>query len=62
MKMLSEPTLNRSTVTDPCDRCERNARVRAVLPTTGELLFCGDHLLEHLKRLRELAADIQRIR
>jgi len=32
--------------------------VRAVLPTGGELLFCGHHASEHTDRLRELGATI----
>ena len=57
MRMLSEPQLP-----PPCDRCPADARVRAVLPTIGELLFCSDHLLDHLPRLRDLQVDLRQLR
>lgn len=44
---------------DRCDRCGAAARVRAVLPSGGELLFCGHHGREHGPRLLELAADLR---
>ncbi len=31
------------TASDRCDRCSAAAKVRAVLPAGGELLFCGHH-------------------
>ncbi|QNG19062.1 hypothetical protein G4H71_20005 [Rhodococcus triatomae] len=52
---LTSPQL---TAADRCDRCGAGARVRAVLPTGGELLFCGHHANEHTDRLRELNATI----
>src|SRR5664279_103760 len=36
------------TTADRCDRCGAAAMVRAVLPTGGELLFCGHHANEHV--------------
>lgn len=53
---LTPPEL---TATDRCDRCGAAARVRAILPSGGELLFCGHHAREHATRLRELAAEVQ---
>ncbi|HEY3895390.1 MAG TPA: hypothetical protein VGL88_08490 [Pseudonocardiaceae bacterium] len=47
------------TASERCDRCSAAARVRAVLPSGGELLFCNHHAREHSPKLRELAADIQ---
>lgn len=44
---LTSPQL---TAADRCDRCGAGARVRAVLPTGGELLFCGHHATEHADR------------
>lgn len=44
------------TAADRCDRCGAQALVRAVLPTGGELLFCGHHAKQHTARLEELAA------
>ncbi|MDV2475775.1 DUF7455 domain-containing protein [Rhodococcus zopfii] len=52
---LTSPKL---TATDRCDRCSAAARVRAVLATGGELLFCGHHAKEHTDRLREMGATI----
>ncbi|SFQ61093.1 hypothetical protein SAMN05421810_110205 [Amycolatopsis arida] len=58
---MTSPTLTRPELTaaDRCDRCGAAAKVRAVLKTGGELLFCGHHGREHEARLKELAADIQ---
>lgn len=53
---LTRPEL---TAADRCDRCSAAAKVRAILPTGGELLFCGHHAREHETKLRELEADIQ---
>ncbi|HEY6423339.1 MAG TPA: hypothetical protein VIY28_08885 [Pseudonocardiaceae bacterium] len=47
------------TASNRCDRCGAAARVRAVLPSGGELLFCNHHARKHTVKLRELAADIQ---
>jgi len=53
---LSRPTL---TVADRCDRCGAGAKVRAVLPSGGELLFCGHHARAHAAKLREMDVDVQ---
>ena len=53
---LTRPEL---TAADRCDRCGAAAQVRAVLPSGGELLFCGHHAREHSTKLRELAAELQ---
>jgi len=53
---LTRPEL---TAADRCDRCGAAARVRAILQSGGELLFCGHHAREHEVRLQELAADLQ---
>lgn len=54
-------TLTRPDMTayDRCDRCGAAATTRAVLPSGGELLFCGHHTRKHQIRLRELAAELQ---
>ena len=44
---------------DRCDRCGAAARVRAKLPSGGELLFCQHHANEHETKLVELAAVLQ---
>ncbi|CAM2731553.1 hypothetical protein [Skermania piniformis] len=56
--MSATLTLTPLTVADRCDRCGAGARVRAVLPGGGELLFCQHHANEHLDRLREIDATI----
>jgi hypothetical protein len=43
---------------DRCDRCNAAAQVRALLPSGGELLFCGHHARAHAQRLREIGADL----
>ena len=54
--MLTRPELTRA---DRCDRCGAAAQVRAVLPSGGELLFCGHHAREHNERLIELEAQLE---
>ncbi|KQU34926.1 hypothetical protein HQ325_20470 [Rhodococcus sp. BP-349] len=54
-ELLTDTTL---TAADRCDRCGAGARVRAVLPTGGELLFCRHHANEHEARLLEMNATI----
>ena len=39
---------------DRCDRCGAQAYVRVLLPTGGELLFCGHHFRDHEDRLKAL--------
>ena len=51
-------TTTRLTAADRCDRCGAAAKVRAVLSSGGELLFCQHHANEHLDRLREIDATI----
>jgi hypothetical protein len=46
------------TAFDRCDRCGAAATTRAVLPSGGELLFCGHHTRQHQDRLEELAAEL----
>lgn len=57
--MTSTLTRPELTASDRCDRCSAAAQVRAVLPSGGELLFCGHHAREHESKLKELSADIQ---
>ena len=53
---LTRPEL---TAADRCDRCGAAAKVRAVLPSGGELLFCGHHAKTHGDKLRELRVEMQ---
>jgi hypothetical protein len=43
---------------DRCDRCNAAAQVRALLPTGGDLLFCGHHARTHAARLRDIGAAL----
>ncbi|KID31247.1 DUF7455 domain-containing protein [Prauserella rugosa] len=58
---MTSPTLTRPELTraDRCDRCGAAAQLRAVLPSGGELLFCGHHGREYEAKLKEIEADIQ---
>jgi hypothetical protein len=53
---LTRPEL---TAFDRCDRCGAAATTRAILPSGGELLFCGHHARQHRSRLRELSAELR---
>jgi hypothetical protein len=53
---LTRPEL---TAADRCDRCGAAAKVRAVLPSGGELLFCGHHAKAHGDKLREQGVEMQ---
>jgi hypothetical protein len=53
---LTRPEL---TAFDRCDRCGAAATTRAILPSGGELLFCGHHARQHRSRLRELSAVLR---
>jgi hypothetical protein len=59
---MTSPTLTRPELTaaDRCDRCGAAAQVRAILPTGGELFFCGHHAREYEPKLKAMAAEIQR--
>ncbi len=53
---LTRPEL---TLADRCDRCGAAAKVRAVLPSGGELLFCGHHGNAYAEKLKEIDASVQ---
>ncbi|MEJ3655173.1 DUF7455 domain-containing protein [Pseudonocardia sp. TRM90224] len=53
---LTRPEL---TLADRCDRCGAAAKVRAVLRSGGELLFCGHHARAHADKLAELQVEVQ---
>jgi len=40
-----------------CDRCGARAKVRAVLPSGGELTFCAHHGRHHQAALTRQGAD-----
>lgn len=41
-----------------CDRCGALAKVRVVLPSGSDLVFCGHHAREYEDKLRDLSAEI----
>ena len=43
-----------------CDRCGAAAKVRAVLPGGGDLVFCGHHGNKYAKDLENVAIQILR--
>lgn len=47
------------TVRDRCDRCGAAAKVRAVLSTGHDLLFCGHHAREHRPALEAAGAHLR---
>ncbi|GAA4984442.1 hypothetical protein WHI96_10920 [Pseudonocardia tropica] len=53
---LTRPEL---TLADRCDRCGAAAKVRAILPSGGELLFCNHHGNAHAAKLRESGVQVQ---
>lgn len=57
--MTTSTTPAALTALDRCDRCGAAAKLRAVLATGGELLFCGHHARKYSARLVEVAASVQ---
>ncbi|MFP5020377.1 DUF7455 domain-containing protein [Pseudonocardia phyllosphaerae] len=53
---LTRPEL---TLADRCDRCGAAAKVRAILPSGGELLFCNHHGRAHADKLREAGVEVE---
>ncbi len=55
-------TTNRSTddlvVPFHCDRCGALAKVRVVLASGSDLVFCGHHAREYDAKLRDIAIEI----
>jgi hypothetical protein len=41
-----------------CDRCGALAKVRVVLASGSDLVFCGHHAREYESKLRDIAVDI----
>lgn len=60
------PTLTPPHTTDAplagerCDRCTAAAKVRAVLPGGGDLVFCGHHANRYDADLKKVAVKIVR--
>lgn len=47
------------TAEDRCDRCGAAAKALVLLPSGGELMFCGHHWRRHEDRLRDVGAEIR---
>ena len=43
-----------------CDRCGAAAKVRAVLPAGGDLVFCGHHANKYAAGLEKVAVVVAR--
>ena len=41
-----------------CDRCGAAAKVRAVLPGGGDLVFCGHHANQYAAELEKVAVAV----
>lgn len=57
------PTLTPSDTTaspigERCDRCGAAAKVRAVLPGGGDLVFCGHHGKKYAESLEKVALTV----
>jgi hypothetical protein len=48
-------------LTPRCDRCGARAKLHAVLPGGGELLFCGHHARAHEDSLRQRAVTLRTV-
>ncbi len=46
------------TAADRCDRCGARAYIRVMLPSGGELLFCGHHGRAHQPALEAVDAHV----
>lgn len=46
------------TAADRCDRCSAQARVRAIMPGGGDLMFCNHHAQKYEEQLRKVAVRI----
>jgi len=55
---ISPATVHTLTAFDRCDRCGARAKLQAVLPGGGELLFCTHHGRQHWAALAQQGADL----
>jgi len=56
---LTPSAENTLSAGDRCDRCGAAAKVRAVLPGGGELVFCGHHAHKYADNLEKVAISIK---
>jgi hypothetical protein len=55
---LTPPPTEAPSAGERCDRCGAAAKVRAVLPGGGDLVFCGHHGAKYAKDLEKVAVSI----
>jgi hypothetical protein len=55
--LTTTPTADDLVVPFHCDRCGALAKVRVVLPSGSDLVFCGHHAREYESKLRDIAVD-----
>lgn len=46
---------------DRCDRCGVAAKVKVILPSGAELLWCGHHYNEHESKLLDCGGTVERL-
>jgi hypothetical protein len=57
--VVSGPTITVvAELSERCDRCDAAGKLRAFLPTGGELTFCGHHANRFAGNIREAATRI----
>ena len=56
--LTTTPSADDLVVPFHCDRCGALAKVRVVLASGNDLVFCGHHAREYERKLRDLDADI----
>ena len=57
---LTPPDSRAVPAGERCDRCGAAAKVRAVLPGGGDLMFCGHHANQYAEKLATVAVKIDR--
>lgn len=55
---LTPPDATTSVASERCDRCGAAAKVRAVLPGGGDLVFCQHHANRYREQLEKAAAEV----
>jgi hypothetical protein len=59
MTVDTRPTITvTAELPERCDRCGAASKVRAFLPTGGDLAFCGHHANKHAHTIRTQADRI----
>src|SRR3712207_2950040 len=56
--LTTTPAADDLVVPFHCDRCGALAKVRVVLASGSDLVFCGHHAREYETKLRDIAVDI----